>query len=90
MINASNLQSELSRRLGKMAVGDTISVRTWKNDRSITIRCTAPDIFSLAEDGFYNTSSDSLDKAGLLKALKPIAKREFPRSNKLRLIQSKE
>ncbi len=90
MINASNLQSEVSRRLPKMLPGERLSIRTWKNDRGITITCTNDGLFSLAEDGFFNTLGENLDKAALLKTMKPIAKREFPRSNKLRLTQTKE
>ena len=37
MINASNLQSEVSRRLPKMLPGERLSIRTWKNDRGITL-----------------------------------------------------
>lgn len=90
MIAAASLQSECQVRLKKMVVGDVLSVRTWKGDRGLTVTCTGEDAFTLAEDGFQNQSEDGLSRQMVLKAIKPIARREFPRSNKLRLTMTKK
>lgn len=90
MIAAASLPSELSVRLKKMVVGDVLSVRTWKGDRGLTITCLATDCFRLEEDGFQAQQIDTLSRQAVLKAVKPIARREFPRSNKLRLTLSKK
>lgn len=90
MIAAASLQSECQVRLKKMVPGEVLCVRTWKGDRGITITCTGEDCFCLAEDGFQNHSEDGLTRQMVLKALKPLARREFPRSNKLRLTTKKE
>lgn len=73
-----------------MMPGDVLSVRTWKGDRGLTVTCTGEDCFTLAEDGFQNQTDEGLSRQMVLKALKPIARREFPRSNKLRLAMTKK
>lgn len=90
MIAAASLQSELQTRLKKMTVGEVLQVRTWKGDRGLTITCLNTDLFQLEEDGFQNQVFDNLSLSAVLKAVKPIARREFPRSNKLRLTIVKE
>ena len=88
MIAAASLQSELQTRLKKMTTGDVLSVRTWKGDRGFSLTCLADGQFLLEEDGFQ--SLEDLSRQEVLKAVKPIARREFPRSNKLRLTLYKE
>ena len=90
MIAAASLQNELQTRLKKMAIGDVLQVRTWKGDRGLTVTCLDADLFRLEEDGFQNQVLDSLSRSAVMKAAKPIARREFPRSNKLRLTIVKE
>lgn len=90
MIAAASLQSELSVRLKKMTAGEVLSVRTWKNDRGFAITCLGDDCFRLSEDGFQNQTLEALSRQNVLKTAKTIARREFPRSNKLRLTLYKE
>ena len=90
MIAAASLASELQSRLKKMTTGDVLRVRTWKGDRGLTVTCTGDGLFSLEEDGFQAQRLDGLTRQAVLKAAKPIARREFPRSNKLRLTLEKE
>lgn len=90
MIAAASLQSELQTRLKKMSPGEVLQVRTWKGDRGLTITCLDTDRFCLEEDGFQTQYLKDLDRPAVLKAVKPIARREFPRSNKLRLTIVKE
>lgn len=90
MIAAASLTSELQTRLKKMTRGDVLRVRTWKGDRGFSVTCTGEDQFTLAEDGFLAQTQDGLTRQAVLKASRPIARREFPRSNKLRLTLEKE
>lgn len=90
MIAAASLASELQSRLKKMTTGDVLRVRTWKGDRGFAVTCTGDGLFSLEEDGFQAQHLDGLTRQSVLKAAKPIARREFPRSNKLRLTLEKE
>ena len=90
MIAAASLQSECQQRLKKMHKGDVLQVLTWKGDRGFTVTCTGEDCFTLVENGFQNQTQVALTRPVLLKALKPLARREFPRSNKLRLTLTKE
>lgn len=90
MIAAASLPSELQARLKKMTPGDALSVRTWKGDRGFLITCQGEDRFSLVEDGFQAQCLNDLTRQAVLKAVKPIARREFPRSNKLRLTLDKK
>ena len=90
MIAAASLQSELQTRLKKMTTGDVLSVRTWKGDRGFSLTCLADGQFRLEEDGFQSQRLEDLSRQEVLKAVKPIARREFPRSNKLRLTLYKE
>lgn len=85
MIAAASLQSELQTRLKKMTPGDVLRVRTWKGDRGFSLTCCTDGSFTLEEDGFQSQRLDALSRQDVLKAVKPIARREFPRSNKLRL-----
>lgn len=84
MIAADSLKQTLQQQLKKMQPDEVISVRTWKGDRGITIYCTAPQLFRLEEDGFQSIQLDNLSAQAVLKQAKTMARREFPRSNKLR------
>ena len=90
MIALSSLPSTLQNHLKKMAVGDSISVRTWKGDRGMAIRCLGEDLFSITEDGFQAACFDALSLKETLKQAKVIARREFPRSNKCRFYQERK
>ena len=90
MIAAASLQSELQTRLKKMTTGDVLSVRTWKGDRGFSLTCLADGQFLLEEDGFQSQRLEDLSRQEVLKVVKPIARREFSRSNKLRLTLYKE
>jgi len=71
-------------RLSKLEVGHYLDLRTYKRNRSVLIVKRDAEDFLVVEDGFardsFEVSSDRLK--GLLKTL---LKKEFPRSNKVRL-----
>ncbi len=72
-------------RLTKLKNGQCLDMRTFKRDRSVIILCTGNDNFTVVERGFYEESWEGLNAEKINKLLKTLLKREFPRSNKIRL-----
>lgn len=88
MIPLEQLPQELRRRLKKASAGTIIQVRTWKKDRGFRITVLESG-YTIEEDGFLQATYHADDIADLLKCIRPIAKREFPRSNQLHIQQSR-
>ncbi len=74
------------RKLKKIPVGRGVDLRTYKRDRSVVIIRVSEDSFSVNEDGFENEHFRT-DSKGLKKLFKKLLKREFPRSNKIRVYE---
>jgi len=72
----------------KLAIGAGLDLRTFKRDRSVVIRKVGDDAYSVVEDGFETNRFETAHK-GLKKLLKTLLKREFPRSNKIRIYKLK-
>ncbi|MFM9413510.1 hypothetical protein ACKQTC_03925 [Peptococcus simiae] len=91
MITINQLETECRRALKKLGPDESLSVRTWKGDRGFTVSCT-PAGYTLVEDGFQNKTADFSTEPALMKEIRRLAKREFPRSHKLRftIIKKKE
>ncbi|MFO7816906.1 MAG: hypothetical protein ACQES5_08350 [Thermodesulfobacteriota bacterium] len=84
MLDKSALIPAVSQKLEKIPIGSCIELRTYKRNRSVLIIKTTREIYNFIENGFEKTSFEV--KASKLKsALKKILKREFPRSNKIRV-----
>lgn len=62
-----------------------MEIKTYKGDRRIIITKNWDDDYSVQEDGFVLVHYDHLTIDELRKLLKTLQKREFPRSNKLRI-----
>lgn len=86
MIDKSALLPALRARLGRLAPGEALELRTYKRDRSVVIVREGAAQFRLIEDGFARQEF-RVDGDGLVKLVKTLLKREFPRSNKIRLQQ---
>ena len=84
MIDKANAIPTILTRLKKLPVGSGIDLRTFKRDRSVIIRRNGNDLFSVTENGF-RTETFTTDIKGMRKLLKTLLKREFPRSNKIRV-----
>lgn len=84
MIDKSSAIEAVLRKLKKISVGRGLDLRTYKRDRSVVIIRTEEDLFSVIESGFEEERFSS-DFKGLKKILKKLLKREFPRSNKIRV-----
>lgn len=86
MIDKDSAVEYVMSRIKKITVGHGLDLRTYKRDRSVLIMRTAVDSFSVIEDGF-DKEHFSADIKALKKLLKKLVKREFPRSNKIRVYE---
>lgn len=71
-------------RLKKMQPGQGMDLRTYKRDRSVKIVRLEGNLCEVMEDGFTQQRFETNMK-GLKKLLKTLLRREFPRSNKVRV-----
>ncbi len=72
-------------RLGKLQTGQCLDMRTFKRNRSVAIICTGNDTFTVIERGFHEEVWEGQSAEKIKRLLKTLLKREFPRSNKIRL-----
>ena len=84
MIEKRNLISNLLRRLQALPDGHCLDVRSYKRDRGFMLIRLDADTTRVVEDGFEKQRLD-VAAGDLKKTLKEMVKREFPRSNKLRV-----
>jgi hypothetical protein len=73
--------------LGKikaMEQGHGLELLTYKRDRAVIIRRSGPEAFCVIQNGFEQARYKESAK-GLRPLLKRLLKKEFPRSNKVRL-----
>lgn len=89
MITINQLESECRRALKKLTADEHLSVRSWKGDRGFSVSRLA-DGYRLVEDGFQNKTADFSTEAALMKEIRRLVKREFPRSHKLRFTTMKK
>ena len=87
MINISGAIPNVLTRLGKLPVGQGLELLTFKRDRGVRILRVGEDLFSATEFGFH-TETVRADLKGMKRVLKAVLKREFPRSNKVRILAS--
>ena len=86
MIDIKQLLPTLLQRSAKLSAGESITVKTYKRDRGLSICRQGDGQLLIEEFGFQQRSVSSSDEK-LKKTLKTIIKREFPRSNKVWLQQ---
>jgi hypothetical protein len=72
-------------RLERLETGQCLDMRTYKRNRSVAIVRTGPDSFTVVERGFHEEMWEGLSADKIRRLLKTLLKREFPRSNKIRL-----
>lgn len=84
MIDKTNIISTVEERLSSIPVGHCIDIRTYKRNRSVLFIKKGRDKIRIIEDGFYQEEFE-INFNKLRKALKTLLKKEFPRSNKIRL-----
>lgn len=84
MIDMANALPTIITRTKRLAVGEGLDLRTFKRDRSIIITRTSEDTYSVIENGFHHETFQT-NHSGLKKIMKKLLKKEFPRSNKVRV-----
>ncbi len=84
MIDKSSVIKTVLAKLNKLPVGHYLDLRTYKRDRSVIIVKQEAEDLLVIEDGFYQDSF-AVNNAKLKGLLKTLLKKEFPRSNKVRL-----
>lgn len=84
LINIATVITDTKRAFKKSTPPGGIELLSYKRDRSITIINKKPGIIEIREHG-YKDQSFEITVEQLTKKLKPLIKREFPRSRKIRL-----
>ncbi|WP_432737938.1 hypothetical protein [Maridesulfovibrio sp. FT414] len=86
MIDKTTALESVLRKLQKIPVGHCIDLRTYKRNRSLLILHVQEGDFIIYEDG-YDTITHETKLDSMRKLLKTLFKREFPRSNKIRMYE---
>ncbi len=84
MIDKTTAVDTVLERLAALPAGSCIDLRTYKRNRSVLIKRTGDDAFLVLENGFHEERFECGLKK-MRKLLKTLLKKEFPRSNKIRL-----
>ena len=85
MIDISGAVPNILTRLKKLPVGQGLELLTFKRDRGVRILRAGEDQFSVTEFGFH-AETVRADLKGMKRIIKTVLKREFPRSNKVRIL----
>ena len=85
MISKDNIIEVVIKKLKKMKLNQFIDLRTYKRNRSVVIVKIADGEYLIIEDGYEKDQFPDLTIQQVKKTLKTLLKREFPRSNKVRL-----
>ena len=84
IVDKTTVIQTVQRRLQKMAIGDSLTLLTWKKDRSVRLTLLENGNIEAHESGFV-AQTILVRPDRLRKVLKTLLKREFPRSHKIRL-----
>jgi hypothetical protein len=84
MIDKTKLIETVLQRVAHLATGHYLDIRTYKRNRYVVIVKSAGEEFTVIVDG-YRRERIQVNSGKLEKALSTIFRREFPRSNKIRL-----
>ncbi|MGN7612061.1 hypothetical protein ACQZV8_08255 [Magnetococcales bacterium HHB-1] len=84
MIDKTAIIAHVITRLKKQSIGMGLDLRTYKRNRSIQIIKKEDNQFLVKERGYHQETFEESLKT-LPKRLKVLLKKEFPRSNKVRV-----
>jgi len=84
MIDTPKLIETVLQRAAHLPTGHYLDIRTYKRNRYVVIVRNSGEVFTLIVDG-YCRERIQVKSGKLEKALLTIFRREFPRSNKIRL-----
>jgi hypothetical protein len=86
LINIQSAIKRVQQIVRKLDPPQGVEILTYKRNRGVTIIKIDEETLSVQERG-YEDNTFQIDVAGLAKLLKSIAKREIPRSRKVRVYQ---
>ncbi len=84
MIDKTRILDVVAERLGPLPVGHYLELRTYKRNRAVLIVKKHDDQLLVLQQG-YEEARFEVESRKLKKLLKGLLKKEFPRSNKVRL-----
>jgi hypothetical protein len=84
MIDRSSVIRVVLERLNNLPAGHYFDLRTYKRNRSVLIVKRGEEDILVVEDGFYKDRF-AVNISKLKGLLRSLLKKEFPRSNKVRL-----
>ena len=84
MIDKTKIIKNVTERLEELPVGHYLDLRTYKRNRSVIIVRQSKEEVLVIESGYFQERF-KLKKEKLKKLLKTLLRKEFPRSNKIRL-----
>ncbi len=85
MIDKNTAQSSILERLEKLPAGHCLEIRTYKRNRRVLFRRGEQEHWSVLQDGFEKELFEDVDRDKLPRLLRSLLRKEFPRSNKIRL-----
>ncbi len=86
LVNIATILADSKRALKKIAAPGGIELLSYKRNRGIAVIKRSDDLLELREHGYQDQNLE-IHPDRLLKELKTMIKREFPRSRKVRLIK---
>lgn len=84
MIDKTKILETVYEKLEKLPSGHYLDLRTYKRNRSVIIVKENESKFLVVQNG-YSSERFTVEGDKLGKLLKTVIRREFPRSNKIRL-----
>lgn len=86
LINIQSAIKQVKQLVNKLDPPQGVEILSYKRNRGITIIKIDDETLSVQERG-YEDNTYQVSMGGLVKLLKTISKREFPRSRKVRVYQ---
>ncbi|MBU0682308.1 MAG: hypothetical protein KKD73_12905 [Proteobacteria bacterium] len=84
MVDIGNVIPVVLKKMSQLEAGESLVLQTYKRDRSLTLVRIAKERILIIEEGFSRAEFE-VNSANLAKVLKTLLKKEFPRSNKVRI-----
>lgn len=84
MLGIGAIHKTLLQRLDALPPGHGLDVRTYKRNRSVVFVRLDQERFRVLENG-YEVADSLVSRDGLGRCLKVLLRREFPRSNSVRV-----
>lgn len=86
MIDKDKFLQFILEKSEKLSIGDYLDIRTYKRNRGLYFIKNWEDKFYIIENWYYQEEFE-INKKDLKKTFKKLLKKEFPRSNKIRVYE---